>query len=103
MLYSFSAPAAPAIVEISRVSATEIQISWNETEGEVDAYFVKYQDIYNNTEVEVDAILTFYQILGLDPGLAYAVSVAAGNWAGRGNFSMEFTVGCELMKVLLPS
>ncbi len=94
---------APAVGEITRVSATEIQISWNTTEGVVDTYFVRYRQVQGirrkrnaeDTAVVVETNETDYRILGLDPGTAYAVSVAAGNRAGRGNYSMEVTVGCE--------
>ena len=34
-------------------------------------------------------------IRDLDPGLSYAVSVAANNAAGRGSYSDDITVGCK--------
>ena len=96
---------APALSQIARVSATEIQISWNATGEVVDTYFVKYRPVegirhkrsMEEAAVVVETNQTDYNILGLDPGISYAVSVAAENKAGRGNFSMEVTVGCEIM------
>ena len=81
-------------------------MSWSETGGgaEVDTYFVKYRPLQGvvrrkrnveDTAVVVETNQTGYRISGLDPGLSYAVSVAAGNRAGRGNFSMEITVECK--------
>ena len=105
-LPSFTVPnVAPTLGEITRISATEIQISWGEVEGdsEVDTYFVKYRPLQSvrrkrnveDTSVVVETSQTRYRLMGLDPGFSYAVSVAAGNRAGRGNFSMEVTVPCE--------
>ena len=106
MILSFTVPSiAPTLGEVTRVSATEIRISWAVAEGnsEVDTYFVKYRPLQNtrrkrnveDTSVEVVTNQTGYQLSGLDPGFSYAVSVAAGNRAGRGNYSMEVTVPCE--------
>ena len=109
LLHSLSVPSvAPTLGEVTRVSATKIQVSWGDTaEGEdlVDTYFVRYRPIdgvrrrrrnVEDTTVVVETNQTVYRISGLEPGLAYAVSVAAGNRAGRGSYSMETTAGRKL-------
>lgn len=105
----FLVPSAIPSPEITRVSATEIQINWNATEDGVDTYFVKYYPILSirrkrSTEddlvVVVETNSTEYLISGLDPGLPYVVAVAAGNSAGTGNFSAGTTVGCEFSPIL---
>ena len=93
----------PSFEEITRVSATEISINWTAIEGEPVTYFVRYQEIHdmgNASVVEVETTETWYFISELNPGLSYAVSVAAENREGRGNFSEEITVGCRLKQLL---
>ena len=105
---SFIVPSiVPILREVTRISATEIQITWGTPEGEseVDTYFVRYRPLQElarrnkrnveDTAVVVETNQTMFLLTGLDPGLSYAVSVAAGNRAGRGNFSMEVTSECE--------
>ena len=109
---------APVVGEIVRLSATEIRIVWsglprgNSSSGsapgpvEVDVYFIRYRPLSptqtgvqkrnaDDLAVVVETNQTEFQVTGLEPGLAYAVSVAAGNRAGVGTYSDEITVGCE--------
>ena len=98
---------APALGEIIRISASEIEVHWSplleEEEGsEVSTYLIKYRPIQTvrkrneddlATVVETNA--TSFVISELDPRYAYAVSVAASNRGGVGQYSQEVTVGCE--------
>ena len=96
---------APALGEIVRLSATEIQIRWSggvATEGLT--YLVKYRPVFHsrvqrrntdNLATIVETNQTDFLLTELDPRFVYAVSVAARNRAGAGNFSEEVTVGRE--------
>ena len=97
---------APTLGQIIRTSASEIEVQWNalpSEEGlEVDTYLVKYRQVHTvqrrDTEdlsIILETNQTSYVISGLDPGLSYAVSVAASNRGGAGNFSQEVVVGCK--------
>lgn len=103
---------APTLGEIIRISATEIQVRWSaildNTAGVmVDTYLVKYwplppQRLQKRLSTDLATIIetnrTDYLISGLGPGFSYAVSVAAGNRAGVGNYSQEVVIGCEFSK-----
>lgn len=101
--------AVPTHVEVVRVSATEIYVSWIATDA--DTYVIRYHLVkgscqkYNMEEEDAVVVeetkLTDYNITGLSPGISYAVSVAAGNEAGRGSFGTELIAECESKKFLL--
>ena len=96
--FDFAAPtSAPVLGEVTRVSATEIQVSWSGDVGpevEVDSFLIKYR-LLGSSSFSLETNQTSYLLTGLEPGFAYAISVAARNRAGVGNFSNEITVGCK--------
>jgi hypothetical protein len=70
-------------------------------------FLVKYRPIQTSIDIQkrnaddlsiiVETNRTTYVLSGLDPRFAYAVSVAASNGGGTGNFSGEIIVGCEFI------
>ena len=100
-------PTAPELGQITRVSATEILVNWNEPsrgleENDFIMYHLRYRPLVRvqrrNTDDSPTVIQTnktSHLITGLDPRFPYAVSVAASNSAGLGNFSTEVIVGCK--------
>lgn len=73
---------------------------------EVLTYLVKYRPIQDiqkrnadDLSVTMETNQTSFVISRLDPRFAYAVSVAASNEGGAGNYSEEAVIGCELYEV----
>ena len=99
-------PSPPVLVQVERISASQITISWepsphDSTGDPIIDYTVKYYPLRRDTGVqrEVEDLFQFLTtnemaivIQDLDPGLSYSVSVAA---AGRGSYSDDVTVGCK--------
>ena len=97
----------PTVGMVTRISATEIQVSWDplfkeNSFGSRITYLVRYRvnesRVTRNTEdtstiVEVEEPNTI--ISELEPHLAYAVAVAAKNKRGAGEFSDEIIADSE--------
>ena len=100
---------APTLGEVVRISATEIRLTWEPSINYtlITEYSIKYYPlstelsspdgqrsnddlVYFITTKKTEAILT-----NLDPVYSYSVAVAAVNDAGTGNYTKEYTVGCE--------
>ena len=95
---------APSVGTVERVSPEEIQVSWsyNEEGVRLTGFVVKYRHVISihkrNLEdltVSIETNQSSCIITGLDPRLAYAVSVAAKNRAGPGVFSEEVIANCK--------
>ncbi len=99
--------AAPTVGEIIRTSATEIQVQWSALSSdntEAATYLVRYRPLQSVQKRNADDLSTIVEtnrtsfvISELDPRFAYAVSVAARNRGGVGNYSQEVTIECELL------
>ncbi len=76
-------------------------LTLQESRGNVVAYHVKYRSldrVYRRNLDDVSTVLNTtdseLEISGLDPGLAYAVALAASTAAGMGSYSNETTAEC---------
>ena len=111
MMY-FAVPDVPTIVNINRVSATEIWLNWNqlkleESRGFPLSYTVAYSGTEGATCTEVDPktntmIVTHsgnsqLVINNLDPRVEYCVAIAASTVAGTSDFSDAQKVPCKYM------
>lgn len=106
---------APTLGEVTRISAQEIKVTWSEIpedgEGagiEVNGYLVKYRPILaiqkRNTDdlaIVTETNQTSFLLSKLDPGILYAVSVAAKNRAGGGVYSNESVVERKSMEEVI--
>ncbi len=88
-----------------RKSAGEIEISWDtvvKEEEPITGYIIRYRPVVsnqrrrrNNTEdlaTLIETNQTSYVVTGLNPGISYAISVAAKNRAGIGPYSEDIVV-----------
>lgn len=97
---------APIVETVTRISAEEIQVTWNpivDDKVAITSYVVKYWFIVaiqkRNTEdlaIQVETNQTNYLISQLDPRRSYGVSVAAKNGASLGRFSNAVITNCKL-------
>ena len=93
-------PEPPELEEVKRISASQIEITW-EPGNLATAYTVKYYPLNSQNAVKfLTANTTELVIQDLDPLLSYSISVAATNAAGMGDYSNEVTVEskCFLVK-----
>ena len=100
----------PTIVNISRVSATEIWLNWNQlTLEESRGFLISYTVAYSSTEratcpvvgpktnkTRVTHLGNSQQLINnLDPRLEYCVSIAASTAAGTSDFGDSLKVPCK--------
>ena len=103
----------PTVGMVTRISATEVQVSWDplseeDSLGSSITYLVRYRvhesRVTRNTEetstiIEVEESNTI--ISKLEPHLAYSVAVAAKNKRGAGEFSDEIIADSECILYIL--
>ena len=90
-----------------RISATQIQLSWErpsreDVQGTVTSYRIRYRVVESRVTRNLDDKSTIVEVFGteaiidgLEPHLTYAVSVAGQTARGIGNYSEEAIVGCK--------
>ncbi len=113
MLYTLLHPiflepiVAPGLGRVIRKSAGEIEISWDtvvKEEEPVTGYIVRYRPVVSNQRRRrntedlatlIETNQTSHVVTGLNPGISYAISVAAKNRAGIGPYSEDIVVGSK--------
>ena len=109
----FAVPDVPTIVNINRVSATEIWLNWNqltleESRGFPLSYTVPYSGTERTTCPEVapeNTIIVTHSgnsqlqlvINNLNPRVEYCVAIAASTVAGTSDFSDAQKVTCKYL------
>ncbi len=98
---------APGLGRVIRKSAGEIEISWDtvvKEEEPVTGYIVRYRPVVSNQRRRrntedlatlIETNQTSHVVTGLNPGISYAISVAAKNRAGIGPYSEDIVVGSK--------
>ena len=106
LLFHCTEAPPPAVGEASRISASQIKLSWQpgDSDSLITHYTVKYYPLTSpGTLPQAREVLAMFVttnatevvISDLDPVTSYSLAVAANNAAGIGSYSEEITVGCK--------